>query len=108
VSPNGRLFTTGVPPPYDGFLIFACPKKGTERKGTPDSAPRMGNSHAGFPRLALVSAGPRKGHPWPWPGRAVSLPRPFGRVLRLHASLGLSKGIPKQDKCTLSMTFGSL
>jgi hypothetical protein len=30
--------------------------------------------------------------PWPWPGRAVSFPRPFGRVLRLRASLGLSKG----------------
>jgi hypothetical protein len=104
--------------------------KGTERKGTPDSAPRMYTPHAGFPRSALVSDGPRKGlsslplsllrskarcapsvvrplagagihripasypaRPWPWPGRARSISRPFGRVLRLRASLGLSKGV---------------
>ncbi len=41
--------------------FFACPKQGTERKGTPDSAPRMVTPHAGFPRSALVSDGPRKG-----------------------------------------------
>ena len=92
-------------------------------------APRMYTPHAGFPRSALVSDGPRKGlfslllsvpcskdrcapsvvrplagagihwipayypaRPWPWPGRARSVSRPFGRVLRLRASLGLSKG----------------
>ncbi len=78
--------------------FFACPKQGTERKGTPDSAPRMYTPHAGFPRSALVSDGPRKGHPWPWPGRARSISRPFGRVLRLRTSLGLSKGDHKKPK----------
>ena len=32
--------------------FFACPKQGTQRKGTPDSAPRMYTPHAGFPRSA--------------------------------------------------------
>ncbi len=32
-------------------------------------------------------------HPCAWCGRAVSLPRPGGRVLRLRAALGLSKGV---------------
>ncbi|GMQ90680.1 MAG: hypothetical protein BMS9Abin10_1087 [Gammaproteobacteria bacterium] len=53
-----RLVTNGVSPPYDEFLYFACPKKGTERKGTPDSAPQK----PGFPRSALASGGPGKGH----------------------------------------------
>ncbi len=44
--------------------------------------------------------------PCPWPGRAVSLPRPFGPALRLRPSLGLSKGVPKQFNCAFSMPSG--
>ncbi len=85
--------------------FFACPKQGTERKGTPDSTPRTVTPHAGYPRSALVSDGPRKAHPCAWPGRAVSLPRPFGRVLRLRAPLGLSKGVPKQNSRPTLLVF---
>ncbi len=86
-SLDARLFPAH-PPPYDGLLIFVCPKQGTERKGTSGfragrhlcrecrdaqerPAPRMYTSHAGCPRSALVSDGPGKGHPWSWPGRAT-------------------------------------
>ena len=69
---------------------FLCvPKARNRKKGHPGLCAR---ELRGFPRSVLVSDGPRKGHPWPWPGRARSLSRPCGRVLRLRASLGLSKG----------------
>ena len=69
---------------------FLCvPKARNRKKGHPGLCARKPR---GFPRSAFVSDGPRKGHPWPWPGRARSLSRPCGRVLRLRASLGLSKG----------------
>ncbi len=36
---TGRLAVSGSPTPVRRPPFFACPKKGTERKGTPDSAP---------------------------------------------------------------------
>ncbi len=36
---TGRLAVSGSPTPVPRVPFFACPKKGTERKGTPDSAP---------------------------------------------------------------------
>ncbi len=69
---------------------FLCmPKARSRKKRHPGLCAR---EPRGFPRSVLVSDDPRKGHPWPWPGRARSLSRPCGRVLRLRASLGLSKG----------------
>jgi hypothetical protein len=52
--------------------------------------------------------GPGKGLPCPWPGRAVSLPRPFGPGLRLRPSLGLSKGSKKPNSRSGPTSLSSL
>ena len=44
-------------------------------------------------------------HPCAWGERGGSFPRQFVLAPRLHPSLGLSKGIPKQNKYTLCTDF---
>jgi len=91
----GRSTFPGSPTPVRRVPFFACPKQGTERKGTPDSTPA--NPAGPLARRSAQKVRPR--HIPVCLGRTRgSVPRNFVLALRSPSSLGLSKGVPKQNK----------
>jgi hypothetical protein len=120
--PDACLFPAH-PPPYAGFIVvpktilsgtkldaLQCARsgaapgtvrlKGTERKGTPDSAPRTEKSGAGSPRSSVGSEGSPQAHPCAWGERGGPCPATSCLPFALPPPLGLSKKDPKQNQCT--------
>ncbi len=102
MSPNRRLFINGVPPPYDGFLSLRAqskePKERAPRTLRPHTrrVPSLGGQLRRFAQGTSLCLGRTRG----------SVPRHFVLALRSLSSLGLSKGVPKQNKYTRRRRVG--
>jgi hypothetical protein len=92
-SPNRRLITNGVPPPYDGFLSLRAQRKEPKERAPRTLRPKnRGPLARRWPQWVRT-----RDIPCPWPGRTRSLSCPFGPGLLLRPSLGLSKGVKKPN-----------
>ncbi len=101
MPPDRRLFTTGVPPPYDEFLSLLA-----QRKELKEKAPRTLRPKNWGPLTRRSAQKVRPRHiPCAWGERGVSFPRHFVLGLRSPSSLGLSKGDPKQNQCTPTSVY---
>ena len=78
-----------APAPWVPFLC-SCKEKGP-KESTPPGLRRLRR----FPRAAFASGGAHTRHPCRGCARSRSLARPCGPALRLHTSLGLTKGVLK-------------
>ena len=83
--------SAGGSAPAPWVPLFARAKKGT-KESTPPGLRRS-------PRAALASGGVPTQPPCRGGARSRSLARPFGHVLRLPATLGLTKGERKTSPC---------
>jgi hypothetical protein len=100
-SPAATIFTTGVPPPYDGFLSLHAQRKEPKERVPRTLRPK---NRLESPVRTVRGAPARRGGDSPDPrllsgsplclGRTRgSLPRHFVLGLRSSSSLGLSKGV---------------
>jgi hypothetical protein len=99
-------FVFGIAYPANILIGFSHPKARyflvATRKYPKKRSPGSAAAHpAATLAPALVSGGPGKGLPCPWPGRTRSLSCPFGPAPRLHSGLGLTKGAKNNVNFTL-------